>query len=176
MSERRNLWAFALAFYGAPGVSAACLSVQESIGADVPLVIWSVWIGVDGRVLDMGEIAAAQNAVSAWHQQIVRPLRDVRQRMKSGPAPAPSDQTEALRDRLKSVEIGAEKIELALLESVPVSALPGTTAPTQAIRTNLRRVLSGNAEPLPETVSGALDQIIRAAIDLPPGAPDVVVA
>jgi uncharacterized protein (TIGR02444 family) len=163
MFERQNLWGFALALYGAPGVSGACLKVQESIGADVPLLIWSVWIGVDGRELTKAEITAAQNAVSAWHQQIVRPLRDVRQRMKFCPDPAPSEQTEALRNRLKSVELGAEKIELALLETVSVSALPGTTTPARAIHANLRAILAGDIE----TLDSELDHILKAAINLP---------
>jgi len=160
--EQQGLWPFALALYGAPGVSVACLALQDSAGADVPMVLWAAWIGAGGGQLGDADAARAHDAVAAWHRDIVRPLRALRQRMKTGPAPAPSTQTEALRDRLKAVEIGAERIELDVLESLPTQAVPGSTPPLRAVRHNLRAVLGAGAADLPELV----DMIVAAAANL----------
>jgi len=52
----------------------------------------------------------------------VRPLRSVRRRLKSGPPPAPNAISEALRARVESVELEAERIELAILEELAARA------------------------------------------------------
>jgi len=54
--------------------------------------------------------------------QVVRPLRAVRQRLKAGPAPAPSEATGLLRRKLAQLEAEAEMIELDRLGSL----IPGT--------------------------------------------------
>ncbi len=46
------LWTFACAFYGRPGVAAACLALQDEGGADVPLLLYLIWCGRTGRRLD----------------------------------------------------------------------------------------------------------------------------
>lgn len=177
--EDSGLWPFALALYGAAGVSQACLTLQDRAGADVPMLLWAAWLGADGRALGPNDPARARDAVAAWHREIVQPLRAVRQRMKSGPAPAPSDRTEALRDRLKAVEIGAERIELAMLETILPAATP-TPAAAAIIRRNLGAVL-GEAPPdaapgLAADLAAALDLIAAAAAGLAPGAGDAAPA
>jgi hypothetical protein len=47
---------------------------------------------------------------------VVRPLRGVRQRLKTGPAPPPNTDTTKLRGKIQDVEMQAELIELAQLE------------------------------------------------------------
>ena len=48
---------------------------------------------------------------------LVEPLRRVRNRMKSGPAPAPSPTTEPLRNKIKAAELDGEQIALAALHA-----------------------------------------------------------
>jgi hypothetical protein len=62
------------------------------------------------------EMAETAASVRNWHAEIVRPLRGVRRRLKSGPLPTPDGASEAFRSRIKSIEIEAERIELAALE------------------------------------------------------------
>jgi uncharacterized protein (TIGR02444 family) len=112
-----SLWAFAVDLYTAPGVAAACLGLQDQHGCDVNLLLFAAWMGaVRHRTMTAAEMAEAATAVEDWHAEIVRPLRGVRRRLKSGPPPAPDEASEALRTRIKSIEIEAERIELAVLE------------------------------------------------------------
>ena len=55
------LWRFALAVYQKPGVSDACLLLQDRHGCNVPLLLFAAWAGAErGVVLTADEVAAAQ--------------------------------------------------------------------------------------------------------------------
>jgi uncharacterized protein (TIGR02444 family) len=110
------LWRFSLAVYQKPGVSDACLLLQDRHGCNVTLLLFAAWAGAErGVTLTAGEVAAASKAVGAWHGEVVEPLRAVRRRLKHGPPPAPDTETAKLRARLQAIEIDAERIELETL-------------------------------------------------------------
>lgn len=121
-----NLWEFAVALYGRPGVAPSCLRLQDEAGLDIPLLLFSLWAArARGVALTPEDLAAIDRIVAPWREDIVAPLRAVRRRLKQGPSPAPSPGTEALRDKLKKVELGAEAIEIEMLEA----ALPDRSSP-----------------------------------------------
>jgi uncharacterized protein (TIGR02444 family) len=110
------LWRFAVAVYQKPGVSDACLLLQDRHGCNVTLLLFAAWAGAEhGVALTADEVAAAGNAVRPWHGEVVEPLRVVRRRLKHGPPPAPDNATAKLRAHLQAVEIDAERIELETL-------------------------------------------------------------
>jgi uncharacterized protein (TIGR02444 family) len=110
------LWRFALTVYQKPGVSDACLLLQDRYGCNVTLLLFAAWAGAEqGVMLTADEMAAAVGTVGAWHGEVVEPLRAVRRRLKHGPAPAPDKATGKLRARLQAIEIEAERIELETL-------------------------------------------------------------
>jgi uncharacterized protein (TIGR02444 family) len=138
-----ELPADAVALYRREGVSAACLALQERVQLDVNVLLFAAWMGVRcARVMPPQDVEKAAALVSEWHRDIVLPLRAVRRRLKNGPMPAPSDQTDALRGKVQSVEIAAELIELAQLGQLADSLgdhAPGDVAGTAA--TNLLQVV-----------------------------------
>jgi len=104
---------FALELYRRAGVAEACLDLQNRHDLDVNVVLFAAFIGaVRRRTLTLADLDLAQRRVGPWHQEVVRPLRAVRQRLKTGPAPAPNEATCALRRKLAQLEIEAEVIEL----------------------------------------------------------------
>jgi uncharacterized protein (TIGR02444 family) len=110
------LWRFALAVYQKPGVSDACLLLQDRHGCNVPLLLFAAWAGAEhGIALTAGEVAAAGSAARPWHGEVVEPLWAVRRRLKHGPLPAPDNATAKLRARIQAIEIDAERIELETL-------------------------------------------------------------
>ncbi len=97
------------------------------------MVLFAAFVGaVRHQTLTASGVELARARVDAWHREVVRPLRAVRQRLKTGPVPAPNDITAQLRSQVQKIEIQAELIELdqlgALipgLEPIPAS---GSTA------------------------------------------------
>ncbi|MFG1420601.1 TIGR02444 family protein [Roseixanthobacter liquoris] len=143
--NEQSLKAFALDLYGRPGVAAACLRLQEKTALNVNLLLFAAWFGAClRRELSPETAAAAQERVGAWHREIVVPLRAVRRRMKTGPSPAPSGTTGALRGTLQGVEIEAELIELEELDAFAraLAAAPSPAAPEPLARAAMLEVVT----------------------------------
>jgi uncharacterized protein (TIGR02444 family) len=113
--DEADLWQFAVRLYGQDGVAAACLRLQETYGADVPLLLSAAWLAMSGVTLSPDHARKACDLVQDWHAEIVRGLRALRTRLKAGPFPAPSAASEAVRSSVKRIELESEKIELACL-------------------------------------------------------------
>ena len=104
-------WRFSLAVYGEEGVAQECLALQEAFGLDVNVLLFCAWCGTRAIALNRTEIDAACGAVAAWHDHVVRPLRGVRQYVKT----LQRDDFENFRTKVKGIELEAEQIEQAIL-------------------------------------------------------------
>lgn len=167
--EEHPSWRWILALYNRPEVPAACLHLQDARGQDVCLILYALWAGAAcGHRLDAPEVERLRSVAAPWQEGVVRPLRAVRRRLKQGPPPAPSADTDALRKRLQADEIEAERIELAAL----AAALPlSPTSLPSPIReeiawTNLRVLWA----PVDRQDERALKVLAAAAADTAPAA------
>jgi uncharacterized protein (TIGR02444 family) len=136
---------FALELYRRAGVADACLDLQNRHDLDVNVVLFAAFVGAARRqTLTIADLDLAQRRVNPWHHEVVRPLRQVRQRLKTGPAPAPNEATGTLRRKLAQLEIEAEMVELdqlgALIPEVQSrrSACGAAECATAAIETVIR--------------------------------------
>ncbi|OAE12099.1 TIGR02444 family protein [Pseudomonas simiae] len=108
-----DLWSFALSTYARPGVEAACLRLQDQ-GADVCLLLCGAWLERRGVALEPERIQALQQVALPWQKNVVEPLRQMRAQWR---AMAQQDlPLAALRERVKSLELEAERELLARLE------------------------------------------------------------
>jgi uncharacterized protein (TIGR02444 family) len=140
---------FALELYRRPGVADACLELQDRHDLDVNVVLFAAFVGaVRRQTLTIADLDLVHDRVDAWHQQVVRPLRAVRRRLKTGPAPAPDEATGALRRELTQLEIEAEMIELEQLA---------------ALIPELRS--AGSTSSVAECATAAIETVIRAHTD-----------
>jgi len=105
-----EFWRFSLSVYSQDGVANECLSLQEALGLDVNILLFCAWLGTRGVVLRRELIEAASQATACWHDNIVRPLRRVRQHLKTQ-----GDIFASLRTRIKALELEAEQVEQAML-------------------------------------------------------------
>lgn len=112
-------WDFAIAAYRRPGVSEACLHLQEPYHLDVNLLLFCGWTGAYGMGRLSGEeIARCRDAVAGWHDSVVRGLRGVRRILKTDFDDLPGDLgeiREALRKQIQAREIDAEHLEQLIL-------------------------------------------------------------
>ena len=120
-----NLWDFSLRFYGDAAVQQACLVIQDQYGADVTVVLYLLWRAAAGETFDAAGVAAIDAAVAPWRTQVVHPLRAIRRAMKATDLIGDPAAQEALRSKIKAVELEAERRELEALERL--GALPATT-------------------------------------------------
>ena len=122
-------WDFALDVYRRPGVSDACLVLQERAHLDVNLLLFVCWIGASGGgVLNRDDVVQCMETVAPWHDAVVRPMRGVRRVLKGGLGAAPTDLSDQLRRAVQASEIDAEHIEQLILAAT-IRRVPNPTLP-----------------------------------------------
>lgn len=161
-------WDFALRVYRTPGVSEDCLEVQERLGVDVNFLLFCLWVGESGSgTLSREKIARAHDAVSAWHESVVKRLRAVRRVLKEGVGAAQPGLATALRAQIQAREIDAEHIEqLMLVESVGslgVDAARQISARADDAIANIAAYLAGLNVAAGAADRAALGRIVKAA-------------
>ena len=105
-----SLWDWAGRVWTKPGVSAACMTLQDDHGQSVPLLLWALWLTEGGRAPGPDTIEAAVSLCRSAETDAIRPLRDARR------AAAPAE-----RALLLERELDAERRLLDRLETIPVS-------------------------------------------------------
>ena len=135
MSASGGFWQFSLEFYARRGVEAACLQLQDEAGADVDLLLFLLFCARHGRALSSAEVTSLDRLVADWRAEVVRPLRAVRRRLKTG---FPGVAAEALRGEVKRLELEAERLQQEHMEkAAPPASLGEAGAPALAARNNL---------------------------------------
>ncbi|MGC6368467.1 TIGR02444 family protein [Pseudomonas sp. K2I15] len=121
-----DLWSFALSTYARPGAEDACLRLQAQ-GADVCLVLCGLWLEQRSVAPQPWRLQALRQVAGPWRTEVVEPLRQVRTQWR---AMAQHDaELGALRERVKALELEAERLLLSRLEGVaqgwPVAEVKG---------------------------------------------------
>lgn len=110
-----DLWNFALNLYARPGVEAACLQWQDQ-GGDVCLLLCAAWLNSRGAIPSEQRMQELRELASAWQNDVVKPLRRVRQQWREAAAQDP--QLAGLRERVKGLELEAERVLLERLQGI----------------------------------------------------------
>jgi uncharacterized protein (TIGR02444 family) len=120
-----DLWNFALRLYGRPGVEQACLQLQ-SAGADVCLLLCACWLQQGGQAYSAGRCEQLQRLAQPWQQQVITPLRQLRQSWRAGAQQQP--ELAVLREQLKVLELQGEQQLLSQLEACALAWPPLNSA------------------------------------------------
>ena len=106
-ADEPHLWWFSLAFYAAPSVARALITLQDRDGLDVNLMLFVLWLGVSGRGRLSGDgLRAAERAGGQIRADVVEPLRALRRSL----GPNPDADVQRLCDGVKALELAAEKV------------------------------------------------------------------
>lgn len=159
LQHDNEFWRFSLAVYGQADVAAECLTLQETVGLDVNLLLFCAWLGTRAIVLGRSDIEAASRVVALWHSSVVRPLRGVRRHIKT----QYGDAFENLRSRVKDNELQAEQIEQAMLFAYAqgIQSSPGASDHRGAVAHNVNEYISMMSGAAPSVSAAPL--LIRAA-------------
>jgi uncharacterized protein (TIGR02444 family) len=139
-----SFWDFSVRHYGLPGVTDACLVLQDRYGLDVNLLLFCLWYGGRHGEIDVSLLQAVTDFSRAWREQAVEPLRRVRrwiklERDRLGPVP---ERLERLRQQVKALELQAEQLQQDYLEQLSESVdRDNAQGCRKAIEHNLRGYL-----------------------------------
>jgi uncharacterized protein (TIGR02444 family) len=135
-SQGSPFWRFSLQFYRLPKVADACIALQEEAGVDVNLLLFLLWHARQRRRLSRADIAALEAKIAPWRDVTVIPLRSVRRALKSPPALVEASTAGAFRNRIKAVELEAERLQQeAMYALAPLGTEGGS--PDEAARANV---------------------------------------
>src|SRR5690625_400807 len=107
-----SFWDFSLKVYSTRQVPSSCIELQDSIGLDVNVLLLSLLaVMVKQRQLTTQELSDADRFVQSWRDEVVKPIRAIRRRLKPGVEPIPVAISEPLRDDIKKVELDSEYLQ-----------------------------------------------------------------
>ena len=140
-----TFWDFSIRTYRTEGVPDACLSLQNEHGIDVNMFLYCCWIAVRRGEFGDDLWNDAIEFSTEWANKLVKPLRFARTWMKhSGCSDKaiPTDACMQLREKVKSVEFDAEKMQQEVLELLTKNArvtVSGEVSLLTAVVKNLHR-------------------------------------
>jgi uncharacterized protein (TIGR02444 family) len=119
---------FAITVYRKHDVADACLTLQQELGLDVPVLLFCAWYAGTHGELDEKMLAKVIERSRPFSLHVVQPLRQARRWMKQ---PADSQKAimmaanqeawQSLREKIKSIEISAELLWLDALQNLTES-------------------------------------------------------
>ena len=144
-------WRFSLGFYRRKGVADACITLQERSGVDVNLLLYLLWQASQGNAYAVEDVATLEAAVGPWRQATVIPLRTVRRALKEPPGLVAGPTAEVFRNRIKAVELEAERLQQEAMYELAKAKSGGrpVASPEQAARTNVSAYEAMLGTPLP---------------------------
>lgn len=167
-TETTPFWRFSLHFYRHAGVSDACIALQDEQGVDVNLLLFLFWLADDGRQLSADEVKKLDDAVRDWRNLTIVPIRDTRRKLKGARTIVDAATQEVFRNKVKAIELDAERLQqAALFAFTGRGPLGRSAAPPAAARGNIaayERVIGGSfAKAAVEVLLRAFDAIAHGA-------------
>jgi uncharacterized protein (TIGR02444 family) len=131
-------WRFSLKYYGQAGVSDACIALQDGCGVDVNLLLFLFWLASERQVLSPDDVKKLDATIKSWRELTIIPIRDTRRKLKGAKTFVDPRKQEALRDKVKAVELEAEKLQQeALYAFTQTGPLGEPSEPQAAARGNV---------------------------------------
>jgi uncharacterized protein (TIGR02444 family) len=131
-------WRFSLKFYRQAGVSDACIALQDGCGVDVNLLLFLFWLASERQMLSADEVKKLDATIKSWRELTIIPIRDTRRKLKGAKTFVDPAKQEALRDKVKAVELKAEKLQQeALYAFTQTGPLGKPSEPPAAARGNV---------------------------------------
>lgn len=152
------LWQYSLRLYAVPGISAACLRLQDEAGADVNMIFLLLFAARSGLQLSAVNVATVEQECKNWHATVIEPLRQVRRLIKNDQLRAHCD----VYQQVKRAELLAEqRHQFALAASLDrITERAPRTSPLDAARMNLDNYAPLQKAP-PDAVASLMDAYTR---------------
>lgn len=159
-AESQSCWDFVVELYAKPGVSQACLELQDRLDVDVSFLLTALFYAKRRNIeFSIEQIASLDRSISAWRAEIIAPLRRLRRRVKD--ADLLSSSTEEFYRRIKADELLAEQLEINAITH-QLEQMPHAPLPHEPRRDMIKRVVTYFAESSRQQAHLTDDEIERA--------------
>ena len=113
MAGENPFWDFSVNTYSRDGAAAACLRLQDRLGADVNIVMYCCWVAHDRGVgFDPTAVNRLESIVGPWKLAVVEPLRTIRRALKGTVHDGfDTGEQERLRTEIKRLELRSERLQ-----------------------------------------------------------------
>lgn len=119
------LWDFSTRTYRIPQVETACLNLQDTVNADVNIILYCCWMGEQRHALSSEQLKLLMETTDPWQNSILKPLRNARRMMKQHIIAMPAELLEQTINNMSEMEINAERMEQQALEkAIDTDSLP----------------------------------------------------
>lgn len=119
-------WAFSLDVYARPGITDACLRLQDQYGCDVNILLFCCWTAsISPDRLNEASLENAIANVKQWQTDIIKPIRTIRRRLEGKFTHVNPTTAEELRAEISATELQAEKVEQKILEKLSIPGIYG---------------------------------------------------
>lgn len=143
-----SLWEFASTRYERAGVAELCLALQDELDADINMLLAGAWLGANDCRWQLSDVAGIVAACAQWRTLCLLPLRRIRRDLKGLPG------AEGWYQRLKTLELEAERQQLHRMAEILQSALPALAATGCSQPVLIETNLSSYLETLPAAPTG----------------------
>ncbi len=122
----QSFWVFSLDVYARPGITDACLSLQDQYGCDVNILLFCCWTASVGPGrLNEATLENAIAGVKQWQIDVIKPIRAIRRGLEAKFTHVDPITAAELREEISATELQAERVEQKILEKLSVSGGPG---------------------------------------------------
>lgn len=160
------IWDFVLGYYRQQGVSEAAITLQDTLGLDVNMVLFLMWLAGSRRVLAQADVARVRDAAQGWQHQVVVPLRGVRRLLKENAPLVEQEAALAYRKKVQALEIEGEQLQLLAMGALSAGMTPTTAATAEeAARRNLATLSAVYGKPFPQSAVDAFVRALKEAVN-----------
>lgn len=164
-SNAPPIWDFVLNFYRQQGVSEAAISLQDSLGIDVNMVLFLMWLAGGKRTLPEADIKKVSETSRGWQHQVVVPIRAVRRLLKENAPLVEQETALAYRKKVQALELEGEQLQLNAMAGLVPSLKPGSAATAgDAARANLAGFAAVVGKPFPQAAVDGFVRALKAAV------------
>lgn len=140
LASKNTFWAFSLSFYAELEVQQACLRLQNNTSANVNILLYVLYQAKLGKQLSKESLEILTQAVRHWHEEIIQPIRTLRQLLKQNDYDLADENQAIFRKKLMALELGAEKLEQSKLDTFKLPCQ--SVSISEAAKVNLHQYAS----------------------------------
>jgi len=171
--SHESFWDFSLRVYRLPQMSQTCLTLQNVHGFDVNVLLFACWFARRHGQMPAPLLHEVLQFSTQWSGAVVTPLRRARTWMKAELAQTHSlvarqPEAEDLRERIKAVELRAEKLQQQALESLAQEYLAAhaRSGPQAAGQPGTGEAIAHNLQSLSEASAVTLTPALAALLQI----------